>query len=362
MLQEPPSSTAAAGLSTGLHRRFQHIRHTLVQKLKSFWGVFLITLLASVVLHACSIGSTTTLQPLKIGITTWPGFDVVLYAQATGLFEKRGLQIELVRFENQQDSARAVLRGSLDGAFASLWDVMQVDPGTDKPTFFMVTNVSHGADGVVAQGDVKSVEELIGKRIGAKLGTVNHLILLEALKHHGVSPNDVVIEDISNESSAQMMAKGSIDGAVLWEPLLGETAKKSKGNIIFTTKEIDSLVIDGLMTRSTLLQSKKVELTQFVQAWFDVMHAVETKPDEVYRVVSRELGQSQESFASDFAGLKKGDIEMQQRMFVSPGRLKQASEQLSKLLIEDPRHGRLPRKDLEINADLVTAAIAGWKA
>lgn len=332
------------------------IRHGL-----SFVSLVLITAVLTFAIHACSLIPSTELQPLKIGITTWPGFDIALYAKATGLFEKRGLKVEVVRFENNQDAARAVLRGSLDASFVSLWDAMQVDPQNDAPAFVLVTNISHGADGVVSQGTLKSVADLRGKKVAAKLGTVNHLILLEALKLHKLKPAEVQIEDISNEIGAQLIEKGKVDGAVLWEPLLGETAKKNKGNIIYTTKEIDSLVIDGLLTRSQLLQSKKAELTQFVLTWFDVMHAVETQPNDVYEVVAKELGQRKESFASDYAGLKKGDIEMQQRMFVSPGRLKQATEQLTQLLEEDPRHGRLPRKDLDINAELVTRAIEAWK-
>lgn len=325
-------------------------------------ALFLTTLVISLVLHACSIGQSQNLQPLKIGITTWPGFDVILYAKEAGLFQKNGLNIELVRFENQQDSSRAVMRGSLDAAFASLWDVMQVDPGNDKPSVILVTNVSHGADGIVTQSGIRSVEDLRGKRVGAKLGTVNHLILLEALRLHQLKPGEVKIEDVSNETSAQMIEAHKLDAAVLWQPLLGDTAKKAKGNIVYTTKDLDSLVIDALMTRSQIAQSKKAELTRFISTWFEVMQAVDTQPQEVFQQVGKALGQSGESFASDYSGLQKGDIAMQKRMFQSEGRLKQDIQQLIQLLQEDPRHGRIFREDLEVNAEPVTAAIEAWKS
>lgn len=324
-------------------------------------ALFLTALVVSLVLNACSIGQSK-LQPLKIGITTWPGFDVVLYAKETGLFQKNGLDIELVRFENQQDSSRAVMRGSLDAAFASLWDVMQVDPGNDKPSVLLVTNVSHGADGIVTQSGIRSVAELRDKRVGAKLGTVNHLILLESLRLHKVKPSEVKIEDVSNETSAQMIEADKLDAAVLWQPLLGDTAKKAKGNIVYTTKDLDSLVIDVLMTRSQIAQSKKAELTRLISTWFEVMQAVETQPKEVFQKVGKALGQSGESFANDYSGLRKGDITMQKRMFQSEGRLKQDIRQLIQLLQEDPRHGRIFREDLEINAEPVTAAIEAWKS
>lgn len=46
---------------------------------------------------------------------------------------------------------------------------------------------------VVAQPAIKSVANLRGKRVGSKLGTVNHLILLEALKLHQIKPEEVKI-------------------------------------------------------------------------------------------------------------------------------------------------------------------------
>ncbi|PSB24789.1 ABC transporter substrate-binding protein [Stenomitos frigidus] len=332
------------------------------QRWRSITGLCLMALIMSLIVNACSLGQTPTLKPLKIGITTWPGFDVVLYAKTADLFKKHGLEVELIRFENQQDSSRAVLRGALDAAFASLWDVVQVDPGNDKPAVVMVTNISHGADGIVTQAGIKAVEALRGKRVGAKLGTVNHLILLEALKLHHIKPAEVRIEDVSNESAVELMEQGKLDGAVIWEPLLGATAKKIKGNIVYTTKEIDSLVIDTLMSRSTAVAAKKAELTQFISTWLDVMHAVDVEPKAVFEQVGKQINQSGASFGSDYAGLKKGDISLQQRMFQSQSRLKQAIAQMSQLLKDDPRAGRAPREDIEIDAAPVTTAIEGWKS
>jgi NitT/TauT family transport system substrate-binding protein len=333
-------------------------------RLKSWFSslvLFIMAMMLALVVNACVANQNQDLKTLKVGITTWPGFDIALYAKASGLFQKRGLDVEFVRFENQQDSTRAVLRGALDAAFVSLWDVMQSDSGNDKPVVVLVTNISHGADGIVTQPGIQSIEDLRGKRVGAKLGTVNHLILLEALRLHKIKPDQVQIEDVSNETAIQMMQEGRLDGAVVWEPLLSNTAKKIKGNFPFTTKEVDSLVIDLLVSRSKIVTEKKTALTQFISAWFDVMHAVEIKPAEVFEQVGQQLGQSGQAFGQDYAGLKKGDIKMNQRMFSSQGHLKEATKLLPQLLREDPRPGRTPRTDVEINAEPVTAAIEAWQ-
>ncbi|GAB4276880.1 MAG: hypothetical protein Fur0025_02440 [Oscillatoriaceae cyanobacterium] len=323
--------------------------------------ILIVGFMLATFIHACNGIREQPLKQLQIGITSWPGFDIALYGQAAGLFEKRGLTVEFQRFQNQQDSSRAVMRGSLDAAFASLWDVMQVDPGNDNPAVVMVTNISRGADGIVTQAGIKSVKELRGKKVAAKLGTVNHLILLEALNLHQVPPNTMEIEDVSNEIAVDFLKTGKVDGAVLWEPVLSKTAKEIKGNIPYTTKDLNSLVVDTLVTRSGLVQEKQAELTQFILAWFDIMHAVETNPTEVFAKVGEQLGQSGVAFSADYGGLKKGDMAMNRQMFAREEGLVEAKAKILALLREDMRHGRMPREDVSIAREPVNAAIAQWK-
>lgn len=323
--------------------------------------LFAIALSLTFLTNACNLGQTQSLKPLRIGLASWPGYDIIIYAQSSGIFKKRGLEVEFVRFDNSQDTSRAVMRGGIDAAFSNLSDAVQVDPGNGKPLILMIADISAGSDGIVAKSGIKSVENLRGKKVSAKLGTANHLVLLEALKAHQVKPDEVQIMDYSNDVAAQKIKAGHIDAAVIWQPILGETAKTIKGNVIHTTKDVDSLVIDIFMSSDAIVKSKQAELKQFMLAWFDVMHAVDTKPTEVFEVVGKKLGQTGKSFANDYAGLKKGDIPLNQRMFEVDGRLNSAKTEIVQLLQADPRHGRVIRKDVEFDATLVNKAIAEWK-
>jgi len=327
----------------------------------AFLGLFAIAISLAVFINACSMGFNQSLQPLRVGLVSWPGFDIARYGQVSEIFRQRGLEVELVRFENSQDVCRAAMRGSLDAAFSSFWDVMQVDSGDAKPVVLLTADISAGSDGIVARSGIQSIKDLVGKQIGAKLGTVNHLILLEALKTQQIQPDEIEIRDYSHEVAIEKITAGEIDAAVLWEPMLSDTATKIQGNVIYTTQQVDSLVIDVLMSSDRALKAKKAELKQFLLAWFDLMQAVETKPAQVFETVGKELGQSGEAFAIDYSGLKKGDIALNQRMFQVDGRLSSARNEIIKLLEADRRHGRTIRQDVEIDGALVNEAMKGWK-
>lgn len=323
-------------------------------------AIGLVTFFASFWIHGCSNFSQKQ-QPLRIGISSWPGFDVVLYAQEAGLFEKRGLEVELLRFESQQDSMRAMMRGSLDAVFSSLWDTMQVDSTEDSPAFIMVTNVSNGSDGIVAVPEIKSVKDLVGKTVGVKLGGIEHLIFLEALELHGIDPKTVEIDNVLQQVGVQKVEAGQLDASVTWEPSLTQVAQKIDGNILFTTGDVKSLVIDGLVSRQNNIAAKEEELTQFMLAWFDLIHAIETQPDTVFQIVAEQLNQNPDDFAQDYAGLQKGDMALNEAMFSQGGRLEQGQKAMAELLKKDPRHGRVIREDVEINSEPVLSAIAQWQ-
>jgi NitT/TauT family transport system substrate-binding protein len=238
---------------------------------------------------------------------------------------------------------------------------MQVDPAGDKPVVMMVVDISAGSDGIAASAAIKTPKDLRGQKVSTKLGTVTHLILLEALKSNQLKPTDVEIVDASNDRGAELLKKGEVSAAVMWEPLLSNTAKAVGGKVIHTTADVDSIVIDTLASRSSVVNSKQDELVSFIETWFDTIQAVETKPQEVFTSVAKQTKQTVEAFTEDYKGLKKGDIAMNNRMFTG-GRLQEASKLTSELLREDPRHGRIIRDDVEINAVPLNKAIANWKA
>jgi NitT/TauT family transport system substrate-binding protein len=321
--------------------------------------VFLVAVVLSVLIHSFWVQQSQKLKPLRIGITNWPGYDVALYAEETGLFKQRGLDVELVRFTSPPDAARALLRGALDASFMNLSVAMQADPNDDSPVFILVTDISHGSDGIVAQSNIKSIQDLKGKQITAKLGAANHLILLEALNFQKLKPQDVDIIDVPNDVAIQLMQKGEVDASAIWQPLLSKIANEINGNIIYTTKDVDTLVIDGLASRSSILNEKQSEFKQFSLAWFDLMQLVDTKPSEVFSQVGKQLGQSPEVFAKSYGGLQKGDMQLNERMFAK-GRLTEAVQQLRQLLEADLRNSRTLRRDFQINPQPTLSAIEVW--
>jgi NitT/TauT family transport system substrate-binding protein len=289
-------------------------------------------------------------------MNSWPGYEIILYAEATGLFAKRGLDVKFVHFEEQSDNLRATMRGYQDASFAALSQAMQADIPEAQPEFILVTDVSAGSDGIVVRPGVNSMEELANKKISARLGSLSHLILLEALQANNVDLNSVEIVDLANEEGAEQLKEGTIDGAVLWQPLLGQTARDMGGKIIYTTADVDSIIVDGLVSCSNIVKTKKEELVSFIEVWLEVMDAVETNPEEVFTVMAQKLDLPKKIFAEGFQGMKPGDRALNKKMLVD-GYLYPVIQRIYQLLLDDTRQGLIIRKDVVINAKLFSEAV-----
>jgi NitT/TauT family transport system substrate-binding protein len=315
-------------------------------------------LLAMLLPAACQTSAAPERLKLRIGISQWPGFDVFYHARQRGLFEKRGLDVQLMKFDNQQDAARAAVLGSLDAAFVAAWDMLQVVPGNDSPAMFLVTNISYGADGIVARPGITSMAELRGKRVAAKVAAVNHLILSEALALHRIGANEIELVDIDNAVAERQMYEGSVDAATIWEPALSQIAARTGGSILYTTREIDSAVVDGLITSKQTIAARREALIRLILVWFDVMHALEREPDQVYADAGAAIGVDAATFARSYAGVKKGDRALNRRMFIEGG-LRHALVTAVEVLRHSPA-SHPPRTDA-IAPELLAAALERWR-
>lgn len=321
--------------------------------------LILVTFVLIITFSAC----TQLQEPktLRVGLNDWLGYAIAIYAKEAKLFEKHGIKVDLVEFSNQQDNIRATIRGSQDMSFVTLWEAMQVDPSNDRPVVILVADISHGSDGIVTRKGLNSLGDLKGKKVGAKLGTVSHLILLEALKSVEIKPEEIEIVSVSNEKGAELLKSQALDAAVMWQPLLSKTQVATDGKIIFTTEYVDSLVIDVLVTGAKNLATNQKNLAKFIAAWFDAIQDVESTPDKVFNIISTQIGETKESVATGYKGIIKGDIALNKRMFARDGRLKQSIQEIKQLLQEDLRHSKIIRDDVDVSAEPLMMALEGLR-
>lgn len=148
---------------------------------------------------------------VKFGyIPDFNGASLVAIADDQGLWEKHGLNAELLSFTNGPLQIQALGTGDLDYGYigpGAMWL-----PASGQATVIAINAVGK-ADRVIAQPGITSIQDLKGKKVAIPEGTSGDMIVQIALKEAGMSMDDIekVAMDASTVVSA--FASGQVDAA-----------------------------------------------------------------------------------------------------------------------------------------------------
>jgi len=169
----------------------------------------------------------------------WAGEKLtLLYAPTTGLtpsyiakdhgiFEKHGLEVELVLLTNQGAVISALVGGSAQIVTPSALAVIQAsDQGID--TVFVASSSmspSKSRSGIFVKNGsgVKAPKDLIGKKIGVpSLNTLIHVIARRWLEIEGIDYNKVDFAEIGFQQMYDALNAGIVDGVSAIDPYYGK--------------------------------------------------------------------------------------------------------------------------------------------
>lgn len=154
------------------------------------------------------------------GSPTWFGALPVMVAVDKGFFKDQGLDVEYKVILNSSDRIRAVSSG--DVAWSNLGRVaVLAEMARGNTSFYYFANIdnSPGNEGCWARPGFASFQDLKGKKIAANASaeiTMNGL-----LQGAGMTVKDIQYLNLPPNEMAGALAKGDIDAACVWEPLLG---------------------------------------------------------------------------------------------------------------------------------------------
>src|SRR5262245_53037000 len=188
----------------------------------------------------------------------------LLAAKESGAFAKNGLQAELLVLTSQL-SAVALAAGELEY-------VAGVGPGSVGGTLagipsravWVVSNrILHS---VVAQPEVKSLQDLRGKKIGVTgLGGTTHTSLMMAIEKFGGNPREYIVVSLGPQQYLRALESKAVDAATVDPPLLFLVLKKGFSRILDLGSVVE-MPVGGLTTMMKTLNSKSEQVVRIIKS------------------------------------------------------------------------------------------------
>ena len=188
----------------------------------------------------------------------------LLAAKETGIFARHKLDVEILLLTSQL-SAVALGAGELEY-------VAGVGPGSVGGTLagipsravWVVSNrILHS---VVAQPEVKSLQDLRGKKIGVTgLGGTTHTSLMMAIEKFGGNPREYIVVSLGPQQYLRALESKAVDAATVDPPLLFFVLKKGFSRILDLGSVVE-MPVGGLTTMMKTLNSKSEQVVRIIKS------------------------------------------------------------------------------------------------
>lgn len=193
-------------------------------------------------------------QPVKVAYVPIMKFATMYVAEARGLFDKYGLDVELERVKSGTEAIAFLTQGTVDvGGIAivtSLWnswnrglEVKVIAPGAlepmeNSPTALLVR------EALADEGKVGDIADLKGMRVAVAggPGSGGEYLAAKALERADLTIRDVELMNIANPDMPAAMEAGSIDAALAGTPFSDQMVEAGTAQVLATD------LTPGLMT------------------------------------------------------------------------------------------------------------------
>lgn len=184
----------------------------------------------------------------------------------SGELEKAtGYKISWRMFGGGGDIIRAMASGDVQiGEAGSSPLTAAASQGQELKLFWILDDIGE-AEGLVARNGsgINSMKDLKGKRVATPFVSTSHYQLMVGLKLAGVDGKDVNVMNMRPPEIAAAWARGDIDAAFIWDPVLDKI--KGDGKMLATSASIGAM---GYPTFDSLVVNAKwaVENQEFMVA------------------------------------------------------------------------------------------------
>ncbi|WP_166261338.1 ABC transporter substrate-binding protein [Marinobacter salicampi] len=217
---------------------------------------------------------------LRVGYVRVMDDAQAMLAYEAGLYEKHGLDAELIEFTSGTDLIKAIVGGQLDiGVLGFSNAFTWVSKGADLK---IVGGAQRGYHSLLVRKDsgIESVEDLKGKNLASqKQGSTADIVLKGVmLSEAGLEPSDLNIMGVAPAVAVQSLVGGRVDAAFLFEPYDRIAQLVAPVEQIYEIGEVWPFPCMVVITSGETLEKRKDVIWAALDAQREAIEMLENEP------------------------------------------------------------------------------------
>ncbi|MGC4038385.1 MAG: ABC transporter substrate-binding protein [Chitinophagaceae bacterium] len=238
-------------------------------------------------------------RPLKVGIVSWPGYAGGIVAndgfkpnKNCIYYKDHNIMVEFVLLEDADLRAKSFVRGGKNDVDV-VWSTVDfwanelpgfVKGGVPARAFLQV-DWSKGADAIVADSSIKSVEQLAGRKVALAQLTPSDWFYEYVMRHSAISEQQVrdlrktIVGKNASPDARQDFVANQVDACVVWEPDVANALKERKGShVLVSSAKYNHILSDLMVAREDFINTHPEVIQAFVDGWFDGAKQAKANP------------------------------------------------------------------------------------
>ena len=253
--------------------------------------LWLLLFVLMVVLGTLSHAQDKPPKKIRWGVTSLSASQWIPWiAKDAKIYEKHGLDTELILLRGSGQSSQAIIGGSIFAAPVTLATVINADlSGADLVT------VAHTVAGVqsklLVKPEIKRPEDLRGKKLAiSTFGSLGDFLNRHIIKKYGMEPGrDVILITIGNTPERiQALASGGVDAADLNYPADAQ-AERLGFKVLWDAKQEVSYPSMSVVTRRKSVLEDRDTVMRMVKAHVEAIHYLKANKEFSLKVLSKYL-------------------------------------------------------------------------
>lgn len=228
-------------------------------------------------------------DPITLKVAYMPNYGSlwsVTTAINKGYFEEEGITVEMVEFQDGPTIIAAMESGSIDMGYIGQGAHKLCINGQAK--IFALSHISNG-DALIGGPNVKTIEDLKGKKVAYSSGTSSEDILKMGLDSAGLTMDDIQAVDMDAAGLVTAMMSGGVDACATWSPnslKILEDTNNTKLCDNMTFKDTSVSLASWIVTPK-YAEENQDKILRFAKALYKAMdYAADDHYDEVAQYVA----------------------------------------------------------------------------
>ncbi|MGV6859640.1 MAG: ABC transporter substrate-binding protein [bacterium] len=279
---------------------------------------------------ALLLGACDEHLPLRVGTNLWPGYTPLYLARDIDALSPN--EVKLVEFSSSADVMQHLRAGSLEAGALTLDEALSLLSESISLRVVLVLDTSDGADGLLSQPGIDSLEELAGKRVGVEMSGVGAFMLHEALTQGKLEQEQVTLVPLPADRHEKAFLSREVDAVVTFEPAK-ERLLAMGASSLFTSRDIPGRIVDVLVVREEALAEHRSQLQSLLKAYFKARNFMRQDIDTASGYIAPRLGIPAEELKNTFKEIEFVGVDENRAWLKPDGRLQEVAKRLGEIML-----------------------------